>query len=89
MQVSNEEWTLAGAGEDVSLVMQNVGTTRIAFVFAVEAPDAEDIALDSDEHFILNPGSEAITITDLDTYAKNVYVRSLGPIFGKLAVEAN
>ena len=89
MDVSNSAWALAGAGGDASLVIQNVGSTRIAFVFAASLPASGAIALETDEHFLLFPGSEAITITDLDTNSKNVYVRSLGPITGQLAVEAN
>lgn len=89
MDVDNEAWTLVGAGGDASLVMQNVGSTRIAFVFDTSLPGPGDVALDADEHFILTPGSDPTTITDLDTYSKNVYARSLGPIHGNLAVEAN
>ena len=89
MDVSNSEWTLAGSGGDASLVIQNVGSSRIAFVFAASLPADDAIDLETDEHFILYPGSEAITITDLDTNSKNVYVWSLGPITGQLAVEAN
>lgn len=89
MDVSNTAWTLAGAGADASLLLQNVGTSRIAFTFAASLPAADAIALDSDEHFILAPGTGPITVQDLNTYSRNVYVRSLGPINGKLAVEAN
>lgn len=89
MIVTNATWQLAGAGADESLVIQNTGITRIGFVFAAAQPAVDDYTLDSDEHFMLNPGSEPITIKDLDTYTKNVYVRSIGPIDGKLAVEAN
>lgn len=89
MDVSNSEWALAGAGSDASLVLQNVGSTRIAFVFGTVLPASDAINLETDEHFMLYPGSEPVTITDLDTYSKNVYVRSLGPITGQLAVEAN
>lgn len=89
MDVSNTSWALAGSGGDASLVMQNVGVTRIAFVFDTSLPGDTAIVMDSDEHFILAPGSDAITITDLDTNSKNVYVRSLGAKQGQLAVEAN
>lgn len=89
MDVANDEWLLAGAGGDASLVIQNVGSTRIGFVFDTSKPADDGVNLETDEHFILYPGSEPVTITDLDTYSKNVYVRSLGPITGQLAVEAN
>ena len=89
MDVANDEWLLAGAGSDASLVIQNVGDTRIGFVFGTSKPADDGINLETDEHFVLNPGTEPITITDLDTYSRNVYVRSLGPKTGQLAVEAN
>lgn len=89
MDVTNATWQLAGDGADVSLLIQNVGTCRIAFVVAASQPAVDAIALDSDGHGILGPGTEPMTFRDLDTYAKNVYVRALGPINGKLYVEAN
>lgn len=89
MDVTNATWQLAGSGGDESLVIQNVGNTRIGFVFAASQPAADAFDLADDEFFILQPGSEPVTIKDLDTYTKNVYVRSIGPINGRLAVEAN
>lgn len=89
MDVPNDEWVLAGDGSDDSLVMQNVGDTRIGFVFGTAKPADAGINLETDEHFVLLPGSDALTITDLATYSRNVYVRSLGPKVGQLAVEAN
>lgn len=89
MDLLNSAWLLVGAGSDASLVIQNVGTSRIAFVFATSLPAPTAINLDTDEHFVLNPGTEPSTIKDLDTFTKNVYARSLGPIVGQLAVEAN
>lgn len=92
MNVLTTSWQLAGDGSDASLVMQNIGTCTIGFVFASSQPaeDAYDYGYDdSDDVFKLLPGSEPVTIKDLDTYTKNVYVRAMGPIAGKLAVEAN
>ena len=89
MDVNNTTWQLAGAGGDASLVIQNVGITTIGFVFAASAPADDAYDLNTGDHFVLLPGSSPTTITDLDTNTKNVYVRSIGPIAGKLAVEAN
>lgn len=89
MDVTNATWQLVGDAAPDSLVVQNVGTCRIAFVFAASQPGASDIALDSHEHFTLAPGSDPYTVTDLATYTRNMYVRALGPINGKLAVESN
>lgn len=89
MQVTNATWQLAGDGSDESLTIQNVGDVRIAFLFAATAPADDAITLDSDEHFILHQGSDALTVTELDTYGKNCYVRALGPKDAALAVEAN
>jgi hypothetical protein len=89
MIVSNTAWTLAGAGAEASLVIQNVGKTQIGYVFAASLP--ADTAYDAspDAVFRLNAQSDAVTIQDLDTYSKNVYVRSYGPTSGMLAVETN
>lgn len=89
MDVLNSEWQLVGDGADESLVIQNVGTCRIAYTYAAAKPADDGINLDTDEHFILDAGSPAVTITGLDTFSKNVYARALGPITGQLAVEAN
>lgn len=89
MEVPNSAWTLVGAGADASLVVQNVGVTRIAYVFAASLPAADAIALDTDAHFIMAPGSEPVTVKELNTLIKNMYARSLGPKAGSLAVEAN
>lgn len=89
MIVTNETWQLAGDGGDTSLVLQNVGVTRIGMVFAATQPAVDAFDLADDAFFMLQSGSEPFTVKDLDTYSKNVYVRSIGPIDGKLAVEAN
>lgn len=89
MDVANNTWTLVGNGADESLVIQNVGTSRIAYVYAASKPADSAINMDTDEHFILDAGSPAVTITGLDTFSKNIYARALGPITGQLAVEAN
>lgn len=89
MDVNNTTWQLVGDGADASLIMQNVGITTIGFVFAASAPANDAYDLNTGDHFVLLPGSSPITIAELDTYTKNVYVRSIGPINGKLAVEAN
>jgi hypothetical protein len=86
MQVLNSSWQLVGVATPVTLVAQNVGTCRIAFVFATVAPGAGAITLDSDGHFILEPGSAPMTVTDLSVSALSMYARALGPISGKLAV---
>lgn len=89
MNIPNNEWVLAGDGADTSLVLQNVGNTRIGMVFADTKPADDAFDLATDEFFILQAGSEPFTIKDLDTFSRNVYVRSIGPIAGRLAVEAN
>lgn len=89
MDVGNSTWQLAGVGADASLLIQNVGTCRIAFVIAAAQPADDAITMDGDGHGILAPGSEPMTVKDLDTYTKNMYVRALGPINGKLYIEAN
>ncbi len=89
MQLNNTEWLLVGAGGDASLVMQNVGDVRIAFVIATSLPAPTDITLEGDGHGVLGTGTEPMTITDLDTYSKNMYARALGPRNAQLYVEAN
>jgi hypothetical protein len=89
MDVTNATWQLVGAGSDASLVVQNVGVSRIAFVFATAQPAVNAINLDSSGHGVLKPGMDPMTVKDLNTYSKNMYVRALGSVTGKLYVEAN
>lgn len=89
MDVTNATWQQAGGVNPTSLVVQNVGTCRVAFVFASSQPAVDAIELDTHEHFILEPGSDPYTIKDLNTFSKNMYVRALGPINGKIAIESN
>ena len=84
MQVANDSWQAAGAGSDAKLIVQNVGTVRIAFVIAASAPASDAYELDADEHGILNPGSEPMTVTGMDDDSTTFYVRALGPKAGAL-----
>lgn len=86
MQVNNSSWQQAGPATPAKLTVQNVGSVRIAFVFATSQPGDSDIALDQDEHGIFQPGSIPFTVSDLDTENKNMYVRALGPKSGNLYI---
>ncbi len=88
MDVQNNSWQLVGADTPSYLYMQNVGRSRIAYVFAASQPAANSIALDSDEHFVLGPGTEPETFTNLSARSLNCYARSLGPLVGQLAVDS-
>lgn len=86
MQVENNSWQLVGAGSEPKMIVQNVGSVRIAFTFSATQPGVNDIALDDDTgaHGILNPGTAPMTITDMNTSAVGCYVRALGPKAGSL-----
>lgn len=87
MIVTNSTWQRVGVANPSSAIAQNVGTCRIAYVFAASQPAVDAYALDSDEHFILAPGSSPIIIKDLNNVSKSMYARALGPNSGQLAVE--
>lgn len=89
MIVNNNSWQLVGNGGDASLIVQNVGSSRIAYVIAVIQPEVGSLVLENGEHGILNTGSESLTVSGLDTFGKNFYVRALGAKSGALYVEAN
>lgn len=95
MQVPNDSWVQVGADSPATLTMQNVGYTRIGYVLqdsALEPPQSDDelgadpyVEIDTDQHFILAPGSEQIVFTYLASETLSVFVRSLGPKVGALA----
>lgn len=95
MIVSNITWTRVGGPGPALLTMQNVGYVRIAYVVqgnADDPPQSDDdvepqyVGLDTDDHFILAPGSEPVTFDYLATESLSVYARALGPKDGALAV---
>ena len=85
MDIPNNSWALV-ATSPTSLRMQNVGVSRIAYVFAAAQPGAGDITLDSDGHFIMAPGAAPYEYNGA-AMGKNVYARSLGSRNGKLALD--
>jgi hypothetical protein len=95
MDVSKTDWVLVGAGSDAELVVQNTGNTRIGFFIGTTLPQSGDseaanyVALESGDHGILAQGSVPVTISTLATNTENFYARSLGPVVGKLYVNAN
>lgn len=89
MEVANNSWQIVGTASSSTLTIQNVGTCRIAYTFASSQPATDDIALDSDEHYILGPGEPEFTVSGSDLSSQNMYVRALGPISGKLAVRGD
>lgn len=84
MQLPNNAWTLVATAPTL-LEMQNVGVSRIAYVFAASLPGPTAIALDSDEHFILGPGSPPYVYRGA-ALGLNCYARALGPKTGLLTV---
>lgn len=86
MQVSNTEWERAGDATPAKLIVQNVGNSRIAFVFSASQPDVLDIVMDAGDHFVLMPGGNPLTIAGLDTDAVSMWVRALGPTSAELMV---
>lgn len=86
MDVLNDSWQLVGDATPDSLRVQNVGITRIAYVFATSAPGAGDIELDSGEHFIMQPGDPIQSFSGMGGNGVSMYARSLGPTTGKLSV---
>ena len=84
MQLENDEWLLIATSPTL-LEMQNTGVTRIAYVFAASLPAPGDIVLESDEHFVLHPGSEPYIYRGA-ALGTNVYGRSLGAKAGQLSL---
>ena len=97
MQIPKDSWVRVDGASPALLILQNVGVSRIAYVIrpnAEAAPQSENsggaryVALDSDAHFIMAPGSEPVTMTFLATETAAVWARSLGAKVGALAVSA-
>ena len=86
MNVTNATWQVLVPDDEDDIVMQNVGDTRIAYVYAATQPGAESIVLDSDAHGVLNPGWGPFVIKGTALRGGAIYVRSLGPKAGKLYV---
>ena len=86
MEVQNNSWQLVGDASPASLRVQNVGVTRIAYVFATSQPGASSITLDSGEHFIMQPGDPIENFSGMNENSVSMYARSLGPISGNLSV---
>lgn len=84
MILPNNVWQLIATNPTL-LEMQNTGTTRIAYTFAGALPGPEAIELDSDAHFVMNPGSEPYIYRGA-ALGTNVYGRSLGAKSGDLAL---
>lgn len=84
MNLPNDQWTLIATSPTL-LEMQNTGKTRIAYAFAASLPGPTDINLETDEHFILAPGSEPYIYRGA-ALGTNVYGRNLGPGTGQLAL---
>lgn len=85
MLVATTSWQLAGDTSPSRIDLQNVDSSRIAFVIAAAQPGDGAIVLDSDGHGILHPGMNLLTLTSLTL---NVYVRALGPKAAKLYVHS-
>ena len=88
MQVTNATWQQVGDPTPSTLTVQNVGTPRIAYVFAAAQPGAGSITLDSDEHFILLPGANAVSFANLSAEGLTMWARALGPNTADLAVSS-
>jgi hypothetical protein len=88
MQVANDSWQLVGNAAATLLTFQNVGVSRIAYVFAATQPAAGAIALDSDAHFLADSGMIPVVVSNLKTASLNMYARNLGPGNGLLAVSS-
>jgi hypothetical protein len=88
VQVTNATWQQVGDPTPTTLTVQNVGFPRIAYVFAAAQPGVSDITLDSDEHFILLPGQQAISFANLSTEGLTMWARALGPSSAELAVSS-
>ena len=88
MNISNTAWVEVGASS-TSLLVDNVGETRIAYILADTAPTGITLDLAGDgEHGIIPQGSGPMTFSDLATPGMSLWVRSLGPKVGKLYVYA-
>ncbi len=88
MQVANSSWQQVGDPTPDTLTVQNVGVPRIAYVFQATQPGVNDITLDSDEHFVLQPGQQALSFANLKTEGLTMWARALGPISANLAVSS-
>lgn len=86
MQVTNASWQLVGDATPTTLLVQNTGHVRIAYVFAASAPAVDAYDLDKDEHFIFNPDHPTLSFGNLATEGLSMYARALGPKAGYLAV---
>lgn len=88
MDVPNNVWTLAGDATPSSIILQNKGPSRIAYVFAATLPGPSAYVMDSDAHFTLEDQTP-VNFKELDTQGLSVYVRNLGSTVGKLAVQSS
>lgn len=96
MQVSNLIYEQVNPDNGNKFIIQNVGDTRIAYVFSDSTDPPDDswdeeveggpFPMEDGSHGVLMQCSPPFTIVDMNTDGKYLYVKSLGPKPGLLYV---
>lgn len=89
MIVTNDSWQLVGSEGPGSLLIQNVGDVKIAYVVAAAQPadDAYPMHYNDGAFFIISPLVAPTYLQNLGT--DNVYARAIGPRDGSLTVHVS
>lgn len=86
MRITSDSWHLVEESCPSYLSMQNEGQCRVAYQTAANSVIAASVELDSENHFILEPGSEPIEFKDLAKRQVFVYARAMDDGVGELRI---